>query len=338
MTFHIPGKGLAALAATLVLGLAAVKPTLATTYSVTDLGTLGGATSYAFSVNEANQVAGYSSVNGTTHAFLYSNSKTVDLGTISGASSSYGYALNYNGNVTGISGGHGFLYNNGAMIDLGALPGGSSAAYGINTNGDIVGQAKLGTLGLNNAFFMKAGTTTMQDLGTLGGLYSTATAINDNDQIVGSAYLYGNSSCHAFIWSGGQMRDVGTLGGWASYGNAINSNGRIVGWSYMSDNLTKHAFFWGPVHGMRDLGVLNNGAPILYSYANGMNSHGVVVGESSGRGVIWRNLVIADLNSFLPAGSGWTITAAYSVNEIGAIAADGVYNGQHHAVLLVPGG
>ena len=51
------------------------------------------------------------------------------------------------------------------------------------------------------------------DLGTLGGTYSVAHGINDAGQVTGYAYLAGNSTEHAFLYSGGSLQDLGTLGG-----------------------------------------------------------------------------------------------------------------------------
>src|SRR5947209_3411970 len=56
-------------------------------FTVTDLGTLGGGSSTANSVNDLAQVAGSSlTASGVEHAFLFSDGKLMDLGTLSDTS------------------------------------------------------------------------------------------------------------------------------------------------------------------------------------------------------------------------------------------------------------
>jgi probable HAF family extracellular repeat protein len=43
-----------------------------------------------------------------------------------------------------------------------------------------------------------------------------------------------------------------------------------------------------------------------------------------------------DLNSTIPAGSGWDLNSANAINASGQIVGDGLYNGQIHAFLLTP--
>jgi probable HAF family extracellular repeat protein len=43
-----------------------------------------------------------------------------------------------------------------------------------------------------------------------------------------------------------------------------------------------------------------------------------------------------DLNSLIPAGSGWVLNDAYGINERGQIVGDGTINGQSLAFLLTP--
>ncbi|WP_228370230.1 PKD domain-containing protein [Methylococcus capsulatus] len=111
-----------------------------------DLGTLGGDSSFGTGVNDAGQVVGYAETGAKTpHAFLYDNGNKIDLGTL-GADRSYATAINNVGQVVGysdVSAGvtHAFVYSNGAMVDIGTLGGGSSQALGINDAGKIVGMS-----------------------------------------------------------------------------------------------------------------------------------------------------------------------------------------------------
>src|SRR5215212_4391424 len=80
-------------------------------YTITDLGTLGGASSYAYDINDSNQVVGYAKVaTGADRAFLFKDAngnhladagEMVNLGTLAGYSSSYAYAINNNGIIVG---------------------------------------------------------------------------------------------------------------------------------------------------------------------------------------------------------------------------------------------
>ncbi len=43
-----------------------------------------------------------------------------------------------------------------------------------------------------------------------------------------------------------------------------------------------------------------------------------------------------DLNSLIPAGSGWALSVARDINDAGQIVGEGVINGQQRAFLLTP--
>jgi hypothetical protein len=45
---------------------------------------------------------------------------------------------------------------------------------------------------------------------------------------------------------------------------------------------------------------------------------------------------MTDLNTLLPASSGWLIFAAFAINDAGQIVGNGVLNGQERACLLTP--
>jgi probable HAF family extracellular repeat protein len=102
----------------------------------------------------------------------------------------------------------------GTVTSLGSLQeSGTSAAYGINSSGDIVGSSRVGTSSgaPSHAFLYHQGT--MIDLGTLtGDTDSSAASINDDGQIVGqSENTTLSDSSRAFLYENGQMYDLNSL-------------------------------------------------------------------------------------------------------------------------------
>jgi probable HAF family extracellular repeat protein len=111
------------------------------------------------------------------------------------------------------------------LFDLGTFPGGSfSYAYGINSNGQVVGYANTNG-NSQHAFLYDNGA--MQDLGTLDGSTTHAHGINETGDVVG--YSSTSSGTHAFFYRNGMMADLGTLGGENSVAYGINGKGQVVG-------------------------------------------------------------------------------------------------------------
>jgi probable HAF family extracellular repeat protein len=123
------------IACVMFIGTGIVSATIA--YNMIDLGTLGGAYSNAYGINDAGQIVGNAyTASGQNHAFLYSDGNMTDLGTLGGAYSN-AYGINDAGQIVGMaytaSGqNHAFLYSDGNMTDLGTLGGANSLAWGIN--------------------------------------------------------------------------------------------------------------------------------------------------------------------------------------------------------------
>jgi probable HAF family extracellular repeat protein len=342
---------------------ATAAPAAASTYTVTDLGTLGYPTARGSAINEGGRVAGTSYLAESVeynvgcplkrrpchvhpeHPFLYSGGTITDLGTLGGLFAE-GAAINSAGDVAGLSylSGNGqrnaFLVHSGHMTDLGALvPGGESSASGVNDFGEVVGSSSV-SAGGKHAFLYRNGK--MTDLGLIpgsGGIYTVATGINNVGQVVGSGDN-AESDSRAWLYSGAKMTDLGTLGGPGAAANAINNHGEIVGSSQTASD-SEHPFLYKGGK-MIDLGTFN-----LESVANAINNNGVIVGltyelEKSGNAgfhaFIYSGGHFQDLNSLIPAGSGLVLTDATGINDKGQIVADAhnTTSGQNRAVLLNP--
>src|SRR6266568_8020249 len=131
---------------------------LLTFYTVTDLGTLGGASSSGYDINDSNQVVGYAKLStGADRAFVFKDAndngiadpgEMVNLGSLAGYASSYAYAINNNGIIVGtaVSTANSRkavrFQTTGNPTDL--QMGIASSAYDVNLNGEIVGATLVG--------------------------------------------------------------------------------------------------------------------------------------------------------------------------------------------------
>jgi probable HAF family extracellular repeat protein len=312
----------------------------AQSYTVTDLGLLSGDVSTAGrAISPSGQVVGDAENN--LQAFFWSAAQGLrGLPHLQGGGYSVAGGINAAGLIAGYStyneleNEHAVLWINGKIQDLGTLPGGGESwANAINASGQVVGASDSAKT-QPNAFLWSKGKG-MFDLGVLPkGFYSEALAVNKLGQVVGYSNTIGGN-WHAFSWSKSTgMKDLGTLDSGNSTGataNAINDSGQIVGTSSCGSSCT-HAALWTST-GIQDLGTLPGSS---ISAANGINNLGQVVGES-GVAFIWSQAAgMQDLNNLIPAGSGWTLTWAFAINDSGQITGQGEINGQTHAYLLTP--
>jgi probable HAF family extracellular repeat protein len=323
-----------------ILALALIgwsRPAAAVT--IIDLGTLGGPRSAASAVNNGGQVAGSSELKVPgEHAFFWSAGKMMDIHAPDPDLVSFGFDINNNGQVVGqtyntISGEiHAFSYQGGTTTDLGKLGGNSATAHGVNNPGQIVGTVD--TSPFSQGFLWDAGSVTY--LGTMPGYNSSyAYGINDQKQIAGIVST--GSTSRGVLWDNGVFTDLGTLGGTVSNAEAINNSTQIVGNSTNIVGQT-HAFFWEN-GSMFDLGTLYGGSS---SEASDINNNGAIVGYSTanlGSGnqnfaFLYSGGVMIDLNTLLPAKSGWTLQSAGGINDHNQIVGVGMHNGQRRAFLM----
>ena len=310
-------------------------------YAVTDLGTLGGSTSWAAAINASGAVTGYSKISGdnSTDAFLWTSTGGMqDLGTL-GGTSAIGSAINTAGEVVGSSllannNTHAFSWTStGGMQDLGTLIGASgfSEAFGIDDQNRIVGASQTAT-NINGDAVIWIGTA-IHDLGTDGGQNSQANAINGKFQVAG----YGKP---AFLWSktGGFKNLQPLKGSDSSVANSLNNFGMIAGYNTLGIGASSAAVVWTNTT-PTSIGNLGGGT----STALAVNDQCQVVGYSllsdtiTQHAFIWSKAGgIQDLNKLIPPGTGWTLVYATGMNAIGQIVGQGTIKGQSHAFLLTP--
>jgi probable HAF family extracellular repeat protein len=335
--------------------------------SIVDLGPLSAVTG----VNASAEIDGWTytgqspgggGVYGPYQAlFLDNNGVTHEVGPESGFQSSFANAFNDSEQVVGYSqefvysglpmGGsitvdEAFLYSQGSLTDLGNLGGYVSVATSIDSSGKIIGYASTTAEYTSpfHAVYWSPGSTTPQDLGTLGG-NSQATGINDQGQIVGysgtgTGY---NSPVFAFLDSNGSMTALAPGSGFSnSYATGINDSGQIVGYltTATAASLDRAALYSNGV--WTNLGTLPG---YLATVATAINDSGEVVGYATNdvggmggdyRAIVDSNGQMTDLNTLLPANSGWTLTTATAINNQGVIVGMGVHNGNADAYLLYP--
>lgn len=269
-----------------------------------DLGTLGGATSSAWGINDHDRVVGQAADgSGNTRAFVSNGATMFDLGTLGGPNSA-ARAINNDGTIVGfatLADGRfrAFSFSNGDMANLGHLPStGETYSYAsaINEWGLI------GATSLSGEFTppeppvhaaLRKTSGKMIDLGTFGGQFSETLGVNDKGEAVGTAATTMFRLNNAFLYTGGVKKDIGNLGGTMPYAVAydINNRSQVVGSSTSS------------------------------------------VGD---RGFLYQGGSMVAIDTLLVGTSGWSVREARAINDYGQIAGTGCKAGVCYAVRLDP--
>jgi probable HAF family extracellular repeat protein len=334
-------------------------------YTVTDLGSLGGA-SEAMAISQNGQITGISDLPGDQagHAFRiplggHIGDPGTDLGTLGGANSA-GFGINDAGQVTGQaqlanSAYHAYRTSPGGKIsdpgtDLGTYGGLYSIGYGINASGQVTGQGDISGVSPFHAFRTTTTGTLADpnsDLGSLApGTNSSGNGINDVGQVTGWSDNASGARRAFRTTAAGKVSDPGTdLGsfGGDTYGNAINALGQVVGYSYLAPGGRGafHAFRTTPTGLVSDPGTDLGTLGGTMSQGIAMNDNGTTIGNSTLPGdAVFHAFIfdtqMIDLNSLIPANSGWVLQYANGINDAGLIVGGGTFGGTGHAFLLTP--
>ncbi|MCI0362967.1 MAG: hypothetical protein L0Y44_15125 [Phycisphaerales bacterium] len=321
-------------------------------FTVTELGTLGGAQSGAYGLNESGQVVGWATiVSEQRHAFLWDDGVMIDLGTL-GGERSRAWAINNAGIIvgeaqltgqTGDANGTAFIYENQQMTALSTLGGTWSVAYDINEGGVIAGLS-YNTLQQEKAVTWTGGVIT--NIAQLGGATDQRTrahGLNDAGDVVGWGYTPLGGPNNAFRYINGQWQQIG---GFGIFQNAeaydINPSRVVVGSSALPSGGDWVAAIWFPENPTVaiTLGTLP-GFPL--AELDDINSKNQAVGrayidslEGPSRAIYYDGQTLHDLNDFLSDGFVGDLVDAPEISESGAIIGTAVHNGLRRAVLLSP--
>lgn len=330
--------------AVVCLALTLTTTTVAQTYTVTNIGTLGGNDSVALSINDLGEVVGYSkTADGEVHAFRYFRDAMFDLSTL-GGKESFAYLITNSGILLGDSKTRENILRpfmgapNSSLFNLGDDPHQFGSALGANNAGQVVGFRFVKdehSQSHKRAYLYTTNRTI--DLGTFGGKQSDAIAINDAGEVVGHLYTeYHGGDKRAVLFRSGKVVEIGTFGGNNSIGFAINTMGQVVGYAETPGG-DQRAFLFARGK-LKNLGTLPGGTQ---SFAYGLDDRGRIVGASDAkdsplRAIIYSDGAMQDLNKLIPADSGWVLTEARGINESGQIVGYGIVDGERRAFLLTP--
>ena len=313
-------------------------------YTITNLGTLGGTSSYANFVNDNGQVVGTANITGDTHgdAFLYAKGVMTDLAPGESTFGSTAVAINDQGHIVlnlyldGNGDSESYLWNGINLMDLGA-----GGATSMNSSDMVVGYT------LSLSYWVYANGQLDSSPGyqlPSPGVMAVATSVNDAGEIAGGCWdatpydygwgcVFGPNGAHNLQnLAGGQFPTpvINSSGTTCSYD--INSNFSI--WSNNGTQTVAIPFGYGAAcAGLDDFGV----AVGSYYFSNSENEKDAVVYD--------RLHGLRNLNKLIPQlsikGHSLRIASAVAISDTGFIAANCVYSVLHgssetHACLLTP--
>ena len=335
-------------------GLEPVTGSVSQIYKIVPLGTLGGAASYAYAINEMNQVVGCGGKeDGTVNAFVYTDGQMLELPMSAGSTGSCAYDINEFGEIVGQTqndtGSQAVYYNftnNVTILEIPDNPA-ESAAVAINDAGQLVGWYKDGYY--KRAFAFSPNYQALHE-SIPEGAYSNSKTANDinNAGIIVGAYPR-EYSVSAYLYDGAFRRIFGNMF-MPSVPYAINARGISVGmrtiddpyaviYDYENSMLVPVSSFGDEFNeSCGDWEVMN---PSLYDVNNADIAVGSACVDYGTRhaGIVFPDSDhMLDLNDmFVVNDEGWIVHEARGVNDQGCIVGWATLNGSaEQAVLLLP--
>ncbi len=270
------------------------------------------------------------------------------------------YAINNLGVIVGASAGFGgqFQAKAAALFDhtgnknntpLGSLGGSQGMARSINEDGLIVGQTA-DTANKNRAVWFEE--TQIPFFGiaykafSLASQGSCAWSVNNSGKIVGeliSEQMFIQTQAMFFDPSGNGVNvNLGSLGGSSSSAYCINDSDQIVGFATTAEGQSYATLFDASGQGNNtNLGALSG----MQSAAYAINNGGQIVGYSRSGSSDYHATLFAivpggnpiDLNTLIDPSLGWSLEAAFDINDNGWIVGYGTNpQGISSAYLLKP--
>jgi probable HAF family extracellular repeat protein len=329
------------------------------TLSRVDLGSLGGASSYAAGINASNIVVGWSeTAGGATHAFRWSAAAgMIDLGTLPGDASSRAVAVldgtaQNGGQILGMSGEDGrwtpVVWS--ANGSISALPTPLISGFvtalptAFNAGGDVVG-SDAGGLGLQHGWIWSQADGKFDLSANVGGGSNegAANAVTASGTVLVTTRA---SSCvrsvecwRTYLWTRSRgYSPIGTPGNDSDIdvtGLALNEAGSVAGWVTTSASGKTIPSRWSASTGFT---LLRRYAPesASYGYAAAVNSNGTVVGAAfePATGSIVASTWLANGSIVKLSPNDPNSSIAIAINNSGTIAGwASIANGVNHAVI-----
>jgi len=308
-----------------------VAPLHASTYTVTDIGSLGGSSTYPTAINNAGHVVGYGTTStGDTRAFFWTQGSGMqNLGVI-GSGSSKALDINNNDQIVGNTSDQAFRWTSSTNMTL--IDSTHNGSANRINDGDVVIGTQVNS-SINSAVQWSSTNAITVLLPGGSGFSFAGNAINNLGQSSGTTIQIGTDGWYINNHIGPQSTTFNVLP------NDMNDAGLIVG-SFggfaaaynVATKTTAHNFVNKFDLSSSVLGVNQPGLSVGFSVKSDSTSYGFLFD-----GIFANNPRTHDLNTLLdPQFANWSILSANDINDLGQIVGVGMLDGVQHAVILNP--